>query len=212
MARPGSYAFRQQQPGSVWDAANNGSWTEPTAVEREVALGYLPGTTAAPSLSEQEQCALLGQCIDANALPGLMAICQAWWSAQELQQQGSSRSNPGHWGGAVTAAAAQAAAEPQSQQPLQRQATGSMHATLQALHIAAAAQEVLSASGSSSDIWLVYQQRMAALAEHGRQSPAEQRRQSQRWREQERALKAQGRSTRLSLPWVLSGMDPAWYL
>lgn len=154
MASPGSYAFRPQQPGSVWDPANGGNWTEPTAVEREVALGYLPGATAAPSLSEQERRALLGQCIDANALQGLMAICQAWWSAQERQQQCTSSSNPGQWGGAMRAAAAQVAAGSPSAQPSQQQATGSMHAMLQAIHIAAAAQEVLSAGGTSSDIWL----------------------------------------------------------
>lgn len=39
---------------------------------------------------------------------------------------------------------------------------------------------------------LVYEQRRAAMAEYGAQSPAEQRQQAQRWREEERQLKAQG--------------------
>jgi len=50
---------------------------------------------------------------------------------------------------------------------------------------------------------LVYEQRRAALAEYGAQSPTEQRQQSQRWREEERQLKAQGSSSTLPLPWSL---------
>jgi hypothetical protein len=81
MAKHGSYAFRPQQPGSVWDTSNPAApfWDEPRAIEREVALGYLPGSTAAEGLSDRDRCALLGQCIDANALLGIWAISQAWW-------------------------------------------------------------------------------------------------------------------------------------
>jgi hypothetical protein len=84
MATAGSYAFRPGQPGSVWDSTNPATahWDEPSATEREFALGYLPGTTAAATLSEDQRRQLLGQCIDANALQGLMALCHAWWAAR----------------------------------------------------------------------------------------------------------------------------------
>eukprot|EP00775_Hariotina_reticulata_P009673 gene9673-biopygen11573 len=81
MSRPQSYAFRPGQPGSIWDCSNPAAafWDEPSAQEREVSLGYEPGSTAAAGVSEQQRRSALGQCIDANALQVLMAICQAWW-------------------------------------------------------------------------------------------------------------------------------------
>jgi hypothetical protein len=41
---------------------------EPRAIEHKDALGYVPGRTAAEGLSDRDVRALLGQCIDANAL------------------------------------------------------------------------------------------------------------------------------------------------
>lgn len=55
---------------------------------------------------------------------------------------------------------------------------------------------------------LLYQQRRTALVEYGCQLPAEQRKQSQRWRKKERKLKAQGRYNTLQLPLELHGACP----
>jgi hypothetical protein len=126
MAKRGSYAFRPQQPGSIWDISNPQcpAWAEPSAIEREVALGYLPGSTAAEGLSDGDRCALLGQCIDANALHGIWAIAEAWWRLMRQQP-------------------APATATP----------TISSHVALAAQCTAAAAQEVLTTQQNSSDIW-----------------------------------------------------------
>lgn len=58
MSRPQSYAFRPGQPGSVLDVTEPAApkWVEPTAEEREAALGYLPGSTAARGLSCKQRC------------------------------------------------------------------------------------------------------------------------------------------------------------
>jgi hypothetical protein len=76
MGRPQSYAFRKGEPGSIWDCSNPAAafWDEPSAIEREIALGYEPGSTAAEGVTEQQCRSALGQCIDANALQVLMAI------------------------------------------------------------------------------------------------------------------------------------------
>eukprot|EP00775_Hariotina_reticulata_P015282 gene15282-biopygen3187 len=57
MSRPQSYAFRAGQPGSIWDCSNPAAafWDEPNAHEREVSLGYEPGSTAADGVSEQQR-------------------------------------------------------------------------------------------------------------------------------------------------------------
>ncbi len=81
MGRAGSYAFRPGQAGSVLDYTLPAQpcWTEPTAEEREFALGYLPGSTAAEGVTEQQRRKALGQCIDANALQAIIATSKAWW-------------------------------------------------------------------------------------------------------------------------------------
>eukprot|EP00775_Hariotina_reticulata_P015074 gene15074-biopygen1059 len=57
MSRAGSYAFRPGQPGSILDTTQDAGHrlTEPTAQERERAMGYLPGSTAAEGISEEER-------------------------------------------------------------------------------------------------------------------------------------------------------------
>ena len=51
MYYPGSFAFRACGPGMVWDSTSQ-TYEEPSADERERAMGFLTGTTAAPDLSE----------------------------------------------------------------------------------------------------------------------------------------------------------------
>lgn len=169
MSRRVSYAFRPQQPGSIWDTTTPASprWAEPTAVECEVALGLLPGSTAAAGLSDGECCALLGQCIDANALQCIMAISMAWWHWKEAPASaaGTTPAAPGFgvWGGA--AAAAPAAAATTASKPAAAAAgssctevenSGEVHpwqALLTQL-TAGAVQEALTAGGSAAEIWL----------------------------------------------------------
>jgi hypothetical protein len=115
MAHPFSYAFRPGEPGSVWDDQQQ-RWDQPSAEEREVALGYEPGSTAAPGASERDRCSALGECMDANCLQGLMAIARAWWRRDAPQPAGASALQPqvsqaGSGGGAAQLALAAAAAE-----------------------------------------------------------------------------------------------------
>ena len=77
MATTGSYAFRmrggQPGPGMVWDDREKG-WTEPTAKERERAMGFPESSTAAHGLSEQSRRRLLGNAMDLNTLAWLILV------------------------------------------------------------------------------------------------------------------------------------------
>eukprot|EP00775_Hariotina_reticulata_P000616 gene616-biopygen1270 len=81
MSRAGSYAFRPGQPGSILDTTQDAGHrlTEPTAQERERAMGYLPGSTAAEGVSEEERCRAIGQGMDANSLQLILATTEAYW-------------------------------------------------------------------------------------------------------------------------------------
>jgi hypothetical protein len=80
MSRPSSYAFRPGQAGSLLDLSGTTPfYTEPSAEQREVALGYLPGSTAAEGVTELQRRQVLGQCIDGNAAQAICAITKAWW-------------------------------------------------------------------------------------------------------------------------------------
>jgi hypothetical protein len=76
MCYPGSFAFRAQGPGMVWDDVSQ-AYEEPSADERERAMGFLTGTTAAPDLSEGQRRFLLGQAIDLNTLVWVCGLCFA---------------------------------------------------------------------------------------------------------------------------------------
>ncbi len=76
MARPSSYAFRPEAQGSILTAHH--TYDEPTAQEWECAMGYMAGTTVAPSLTEQDRRALLGRAMDANTLSATLAIALAF--------------------------------------------------------------------------------------------------------------------------------------
>jgi transposase InsO family protein len=144
MSRPQSYAFRQGQPGSVWDHSNPAAafWDEPSAQEREIALGYEPGSTAAVGVSEQQRRSALGQCIDANALQVLMAICQAWWF-----DEGSFALPADASVGSIAASAVVGADE------VVGDCSRVFYTNLHVSCIAAAAQEALAAGTGSGEIW-----------------------------------------------------------
>jgi len=78
MAYKGSRAFKEGQPGAILDSAGN-RVDEPTAAEREAAMGYTPGDTQAPGVSEQQRREILGRCIDAHVLEAILAIAAAWY-------------------------------------------------------------------------------------------------------------------------------------
>jgi len=61
----------------VWDP-RSGKLEEPSAAERERALGYETGDTDAAGLTEQQRRGVLGRCIDANVAQSIMAIAAAW--------------------------------------------------------------------------------------------------------------------------------------
>ena len=87
VAYPQSHAFRPGQPGAVWDSSTE-QWTEPTADECELAMGYQQGTTAAPGVSEQQRRAVMGRCMDANVMQALCAISAAWFRQQHWAKGG----------------------------------------------------------------------------------------------------------------------------
>ncbi|HSG21073.1 MAG TPA: DDE-type integrase/transposase/recombinase, partial [Burkholderiaceae bacterium] len=74
MAYEGSRAFLLGKAGSVYDT-NAGAWAEPTPEERERALGYGTGATAAPGLDHHDRHILTGNCIDQAALSVLVREC-----------------------------------------------------------------------------------------------------------------------------------------
>ncbi|HEY9806811.1 MAG TPA: DNA cytosine methyltransferase [Candidatus Obscuribacterales bacterium] len=73
---PGSFAFRARGPGMVWDSMSQ-THEEPTADERERAMGFLTGTTSAHDLTEGQRRFLLGQAMDLNTLVWVFGICLA---------------------------------------------------------------------------------------------------------------------------------------
>ena len=67
---PGSHAFRNGGPGMV--KGDDGELQEPNAEERELAMGFRKGYTAALGLAEAHRRKLLGRAMDFNSLVGLI--------------------------------------------------------------------------------------------------------------------------------------------
>jgi len=78
VATRGSYAFRPGGAGAIWDS-RRGCWDEPNPQERELALGYTAGVTAAPGASLQLRHQVTGRCMDANSVMVLLALSTALW-------------------------------------------------------------------------------------------------------------------------------------
>jgi len=84
-----SHAFMPYKQGAVRDYSMGTSsskepfqWSEPTADECEIAMGYSVGTTAAPGVSSQQRRQLMGRCMDANNLQAIYAVAAAWYRHQ----------------------------------------------------------------------------------------------------------------------------------
>jgi hypothetical protein len=69
MSHPWSYNFRHGKAGDVLNA--DGTSSQPTAEERERALGYPAGCTAAPGLTERQRNSITGRCMDAHTMAAL---------------------------------------------------------------------------------------------------------------------------------------------
>ncbi|KAJ9528117.1 hypothetical protein QJQ45_005750 [Haematococcus lacustris] len=82
VAYPASYAFRGGGKGVLFTAA--GTTREPNIQERELALGYVVGTIAAPGLTTADRDQITGRCIDATAAESLYAVAAALHHASLL--------------------------------------------------------------------------------------------------------------------------------
>jgi hypothetical protein len=82
VSRESSHAFRDGKAGMVLDA--KGNLTSLTVAERERALGYPAGSTAAPGLSDRHRHAVTGACMDAHCMEHLYAILSALQRWHEL--------------------------------------------------------------------------------------------------------------------------------
>ena len=72
---PRSNAFRNKDcEGSVYDS-NTGLYDEPNPDERERALGYETGATAAPGVTQAERHVITGNCMDQAAVSTLLNFC-----------------------------------------------------------------------------------------------------------------------------------------
>jgi site-specific DNA-cytosine methylase len=87
-----SRAFRPGRAGSVYVESQD-AFLEPMAIERELAMGYEPGTTAAPRVDEGERCSALGQAMDMNALHSLFHVAFTLW-VHKLSHVGAQRTKP----------------------------------------------------------------------------------------------------------------------
>jgi hypothetical protein len=134
MAHPSSYAFRPGQPGSV--TTSIGEHDQPSAAEREFALGYANGSTASPGVTELQRRTALGECMDSHCMQCLFAITRAWWRA-ECPQQCSNACMPQH-----------------DKTPATSSADSRRYVIACALATAAAAQEVMQKPDANhTDIW-----------------------------------------------------------
>ncbi|PTQ44536.1 hypothetical protein MARPO_0020s0163, partial [Marchantia polymorpha] len=70
---PASNAYRDGGPGPLWDSTLH-QLVEPNADERERAMGFLTGVTAASSVSEASRRQVLGQAMDLNCLKWIVSL------------------------------------------------------------------------------------------------------------------------------------------
>jgi site-specific DNA-cytosine methylase len=81
-----SFAFRRQEggphpgrpgPGIIYDPELRG-WMEPTANERKLIMGMLPGSTWAPEIGEDQRRAAIGSAINVRAYRWLCKEIRRW--------------------------------------------------------------------------------------------------------------------------------------
>jgi hypothetical protein len=97
-----SNAYKPGALGSVMDERLGER--EPLPIERERALGYEAGSTAAPGLSQRARHEVTGRCIDANAAEHLMAwICALYSCGDDALHHVAGVSATPSWGPQLTA-------------------------------------------------------------------------------------------------------------
>jgi hypothetical protein len=74
-----SRAFKKRMPGAIYDKRAEEHWTELNAEERERALGYYTGATAAPEVTKKQRHTIMGNSMNQVALAGLIR-CSLWAS------------------------------------------------------------------------------------------------------------------------------------
>ncbi|OAE24016.1 hypothetical protein AXG93_4079s1050 [Marchantia polymorpha subsp. ruderalis] len=80
---PASHAYRDGGPGLLWDSTLH-QLVEPNADERERAMEFMTGVTAASSVSEASRRKVLGQAMDLNCLTWILEIEQDDWYNEVL--------------------------------------------------------------------------------------------------------------------------------
>ena len=76
-----SNAFRAKDNGApgegeVYNIHTN-TWEEPDTTEKEQLLGFLPGDTFAPGVSEEQRSIRIGRALDANTMRWMGAFLHA---------------------------------------------------------------------------------------------------------------------------------------
>ena len=76
-----SNAYGQKNNGAPGEGQlfnkHSNEWEEPNAEEKEQLLGYAPGDTAAPGVSDEDRSIRLGIALDGNTMRWLGAILHA---------------------------------------------------------------------------------------------------------------------------------------
>ncbi len=87
---PRTYSDGRAMYRDIMDVRTPGIYQDLNPDERERALGYATGATAAHGISPSERHAITGRCMDSHAMESLMAICMALERASRRQFLGSS--------------------------------------------------------------------------------------------------------------------------
>ncbi|CAI5510454.1 unnamed protein product, partial [Closterium sp. Naga37s-1] len=73
-------------PGMVYDRLKD-RWEEPTAKERELAMGFVPDATAAPGVEEARGREALGRAMDVEAMHWLVLVIQLHLASKQLEME-----------------------------------------------------------------------------------------------------------------------------
>ena len=141
MATVGSFSFRGEGAGCIYDWASS-SWSEPNPGERELALGYSYGATAAPGTPDLVRHQVTGRCMDANTVMVLLALCQVLW------QQGAAAQ-----GGCAATCAAASSSEAPGSRALEGRASSVGRGYRDFLGLQAAAAVAEQQEEPGKDIW-----------------------------------------------------------
>ncbi|KIY96367.1 hypothetical protein MNEG_11595 [Monoraphidium neglectum] len=144
MATQRSYSFRDGKAGCIYQAGTHplqlADPPEPNADERERALGYETGATAAPGVSTAQRHRITGGCMDANALEHLFAISLyvTRWACPPAPPESGRVTSPVAAGPAGTPAAAPL----ESFQPWSDAASAAQHALAAAAEIGETGRDI----------------------------------------------------------------------